>query len=116
MADEEPLYVGVPDPFDLRKGILTSSKDIINSLKRYENFIAIKKEKMKHTVEIVKIMKEISSLTRKLKLTMPKSTARLKPVSEAVVSERIIEEKTELARLEDELAGVEEKLRTIERV
>jgi hypothetical protein len=115
MKDEEPLFVGVPDPFDLRKGILTSSKDIINSLKRYEKFIAIKKEKMKHTVEIVKIMKEISSLTRKLKLDMPKTHVKPRQMPEANFSDKIIQEKTKLVELEDELASVEEKLSRMER-
>lgn len=115
MKEEEPLFVGVPDPFDLRKGILTSSKDIINSLRRYENFMAIKKEKMKNTIEIVKIMKEISSLTRKLKMSMPKTTARLKAKPEVNFSEKIIHEKTKLVELEDELASVEEKLNRMER-
>ncbi|MBN2111612.1 hypothetical protein JW707_00780 [Candidatus Woesearchaeota archaeon] len=115
MKDEEPLFVGVPDPFDLRKGILTSSKDILNSLRRYENFIAIKKEKMKHTVEIVKIMKEISSLTKKLKLEMPKTSAMLKAKPRIEFPEKIIEEKTKLAELESELANVEEKLNRMER-
>ena len=116
MTDEEPLFVGVPDPFDLRKGLLTSSKDLLNSLRRYENFMTIKKEKMKYTLEIVKIMKDISSMTRKLKISFPKTTARLKVRTEGQVSENIIEKKTKLAELESELASVEEKLGRIERI
>jgi hypothetical protein len=116
MAEEEPLYVGVPDPFDLRKGLLTSSKDIITSLKRYEKFIEIKREKMKHTLEIVKIMKEISSLTRKLKQAMPKTRVRPRIRPEVPFSSRIIEEKTKLAELEDELVRVDEKLGKLEGV
>lgn len=114
MANNEPLYVGVPDPFSLRKGLLNSSKDILNSLKRYEKFELIRKEKNNHTFEIVKIMKEINSLVKKLKETMPRTTARLKEAEKVPVENKIITEKTKLAALESELVKVEEKLRSME--
>lgn len=112
---DEPLYVGVPEPTDLRKELLNSSKDIITSLRKYEKFHGIKQEKVKNIIEIIKILKELDSLNRRLKMAMPKSAVqpRIKR-PEIPVSKKIISEKTRLAELEDELANVEEKLGKIE--
>lgn len=108
MADE-PLYAGIAQPTELRRELLNSTKMVIDALRRFERINIIKEQKIKFIVELKKIMKEISSLNRKLKQSLPKTTVKPRPVSE-----KIIEEKTKLADLEDELVRVEEKLQSLE--
>jgi len=139
MPDEEPLFVGVPDSVALRKDLLNASKSLLSSLRGYEKFNAIKNEKERYTSELVRAVKEINMLNRRIKQLLPKT--RLKPgmikkpvpvppriaremprpaeMMEAKKPARpapsgIIEEKTRLAKLEDELAEVEEKLAKLE--
>lgn len=115
MAEEEPLYVGITEPVDIRKDLLNSSRTILSSLKRYEDIVSIKKEKEKIIREIKKNLKEIAVLDKKLKQHMPKPfpAAASAPKPEAPQS-TMIGEKTRLAELEDELARVEEKLMGME--
>ena len=115
MSEGEPLFVGIPEPTGLRKDILNSSKDIITSLRKYDDFSSIRQEKAKHIFEVLKLIKEIDSLNRKLKQAMPKTAVQpgiRRP--EIPISSKIIREKTRLADLEQELAKVEEKLGKIE--
>ena len=54
-------------------------------------------------------MREINTLNKKLVQGLPKTNVKAKPVAT-----KIIEEKTKLADLEDELARVEQKLQGLE--
>ena len=130
MPDEEPLYVGVYDPINLRKDVLNSSKTVLSALQKYEKLISIKEEKAGLMVDLARTIRDIQSLNKRLRQMMPKT--RVKPmvmkkgeeeepkvvkkvgiVPESAV-ERSIHEKTRLAELEDELASVEEKLGGLE--
>ncbi len=134
MADEEPLYVGVFDPIDLRKDLLNSSKVIITSLRKYEQFIFARDEKAKCLAALSRVFREINAFNKRLMHLMPKTKIKpgmiKRPEPEEQVrprvmkhvgrrmpvepTETVIKEKTRLAELEDELAGVEEKLNTLE--
>jgi hypothetical protein len=117
MADEEPLYVGLVDPVDLRKDILNSSRIIISSLRKYEAFQQLRTEKEKKIIELRKSLREINILVKRIKQMMPKSALKQMPMQSpapSTPSEEIIGEKTRLAELEDELAKVEEKLKVME--
>ncbi len=116
MPGEEPLYVGIADPVDLRKDLLNASRILISSLKEYEKFNAIKEEKSQYLSEFTKTVREINILNRRIKQLMPKTRIKpgmiKKPMRPA--PSRIIDEKTKLAHLEDELVEVEEKLAKLE--
>ena len=128
MKEEEPLYVGILDPVDLRKDLLNSSKVLITSLRKYETFNTIREGKEAKFAELRKIIREIEILNRRLKQILPKTHLKpkmkeeepaeplmpIRKIVERPVMPRIIKEKTRLAELEDELAKVEEKLGTIE--
>jgi len=77
MPDEQPLYIGVPDPLDLRKDILNSSKVLISTLKRYEDYNEMRKSKRGYYGDLAKVVKEINLLNKRFKQLMPK--AKLKP-------------------------------------
>jgi len=77
MAEEEPLYVGIFDPVDLRRDLLNSSKVIITSLRKYEQFVAVRDEKTRYMAALAKTFREISALNRRLMQLMPKT--KIKP-------------------------------------
>ncbi len=134
MADEEPLYVGVFDPVDLRKDLLNSSKVIITSLRKYEQFISARDEKAKCLAALSMVFREINVLNKRLMHLMPKTKIKPGMIKRPELEEQIrprvvkhvgrrapaepaamvIKEKTRLAELEDELVGIEEKLGKIE--
>ena len=144
MPDEEPLYMGVPDPLDLRKDILNSSRMLLSSLKRYEGYTETTKEKERYVAELAKKIKELNILTKRMKQMMPKAKLKpgmiklppkpiapktrettptgnwQKPMQKPQEKQKeaplpsIIREKSRLAQLEDELAQVEQKLKNLE--
>ena len=106
---EEPLFAGISEPTELRRELLNSSKMAIDSLRRFERITIIRDQKAKFSAELTKVVREINTLNKKLIQRLPKTNVKPKPVST-----KIIEEKTKLADLEDELARVEQKLQGLE--
>ena len=93
----EELFAGITEPTELRRELLNSTISIIRD------------QKMQFLSELTKVMREINTLNKKLGQGLPKTNVKAKPVAT-----KIIEEKTKLADLEDELARVEQKLQGLE--
>jgi hypothetical protein len=122
-TEEEPLFVGIPNPQGVRKELLTSVKAVINDLQRYEQLTEPKSEKAKYVLELRRVMQELSVLNRKVKEMLPSTSKkpssrvmvagsmpmRRAPIQDVGVS-RLEEEKGKLRALEEQLAKVEEKL------
>ncbi len=119
---EESFFVGIRDSSELRKDILTTSKQVIVSLKRYENFKLLRSEKVKLMFELRKTLKELDFLNQKLRKALPKTNIRAayektqKNVS--VESVRQVSRKkkqfSELEKLEQQLLSVESKIKRLE--
>jgi len=75
--EEEAFYVGIKDPIEIRRSILESSKDIVQYLQRAERFKAVRAEKEEHLFKLKEMSKEISSLMRKLRSSLPKTKLRI---------------------------------------
>ncbi len=128
MANKEGdvFYVGVRDPSSVRKALLESSKSIVEGLQRYEKFKVIREQKAAEILRFKEDIKEINKLINKLKSALPKT--KLKEVlpkksKKAKAKAKKIEKKiapkievkkevkpSELEKLEQELAEIEEKL------
>ena len=106
---EEQLFAGISEPTELRRELLNSTKMVIDSLKKFERISIIRNQKMQFLSELTKVMREINTLNKKLNQGLPKTNVKPKPAAT-----KIIEEKTKLADLEDELARVEQKLQGLE--
>jgi hypothetical protein len=122
-TEEEPLFVGIPNPQSVRKELLTSVKAVINDLQRYEQLTEPKKDKIKYVLELRRVMQEISVLNRKIKELMPSTAKKPRPGEAAPVRyaapapsrkeidvSRLEQERGKLRALEAQLAKVEEKL------
>ena len=112
------------DPSGLRRDVLMSTKDVLDSLKRYEEFKMVKAEKMKTLGELKRVVDDLSSLNRKLRSKMPKAPIRL-PEFTSMVREReetvfkgpspiAARPKSKLDALQDELARIESRLGALE--
>jgi len=128
-TEEQTFFVEVREPDDVRRNILESLKDIVESLHRFEKFKEIRKEKMYNINKFRGTIKKINRHVSNLKNALPESKLRnievksvLKEGNKPTVHHRKqrhkkreeeVEEqkpKTELERLEAELGAIEDKL------
>jgi len=98
MTKENPLYVGIQDPVEVRRTILESSKGVLKNLQLYEDIKNIQTQRLKIEVILNGQLKEIKSLIRKTRLKFPKvKTGSTKAYSS----------------LESELADLEKEISTL---
>src|SRR3989338_8695037 len=134
-APEEVFYVGVNDAINVRRAILESSRELVQSLQQYDRFTAVRREKKELTMQLKDIVNDCSRELGKLKKKLPslKNFSTIKPkVEKAKIPEKKevkeikapkISEKeaqpekrlgkhemSELARLEKELNEIEARL------
>lgn len=124
--EEELFFVGIRDPIELRKELLTSSKNLIDSLRRYEAFKDIKEEKLQNVLELKHVFDELLVLNRKLRNHLPRMPLKVppalkelqqmregpKPMKIAGKPSKIGKNKIDV--LEEELAKIEERLGSLE--
>jgi hypothetical protein len=129
-------YVGIEDPTDFRRELLSSAKGIIISLKKYERVKANRILKVKLFSQLQVYIKEINVLMKKLDGYLPETKLRHLPTEKVKSSkkhsnkkEKVEERKeqeekpkilrkpareyTELEKLEKELSMIENKLSNI---
>ncbi|MBD3361613.1 hypothetical protein GF358_02350 [Candidatus Woesearchaeota archaeon] len=111
-ASKEPLFIGVRDPVFVRRSILLSSKDLIDSLKKFEGLVDLRLRKENYVVEFKRVVDELLVLNRKLRSHLPKTQLREKevPVKTKVEPKPLPSHKSHLDLLEEELSKVEAKL------
>lgn len=92
--DKEVFYVGVKEPIEIRRTILESSKDIIQFLQRTENLKNLREEKEEETIQLKKLLGEITKLNNKLKSSLPKTSLRtaLHQHEEELMKEALVKE------------------------
>ena len=128
MADpkEEPVYIGLYTPTDVRRSLLESIKASIQILQSNEEFKKTKIQKQELEQEFKENMKEITKLVTRIKSSWPKvklSTLPKKPKYEIpteiieqeieIKEEEPVQEILEEEKLEHELKEIEEKLKTL---
>jgi hypothetical protein len=123
--DNEKIFVGVRNQRELRKNLLESSRLVLQDLKKYQDFKAIKTKKAEKISSLKLSIKEIKRLISKLKLSIPKieefkeqkkerpQNKQLK-LKEEPKKETQKKARTELDVLEDELKRIETKLSSME--
>ncbi len=127
---EEPLFVGVRGPLEIRRNLLEASRGVVESLKRYETLKVTREKKMVAVTNLKKDIKDISKLVFKLRASLPTVTVKPPPIAKekaitVVKKEPVVKKfvkkvapvvkkpKTELDKLEDELSDIESKLNSI---
>jgi len=114
---KEIFYVNIHSSHDLRRGILETSKQVIESLHRHEKFKKTRAERIKAVEELIIIFREINEVAGQLNIDLPKIKL---PQSKRVVPEEPQPEKKdkkdddELKKLESAIAQIESRLGSIE--
>ncbi len=132
---QDVLFVEIREPSATRRDVLMSSKDVLDALRRYEEYKALKAEKQDAVLKLKRIMDELGALNRKLRAKLPKvpikmpeftSTARTADVEWSARTrekeERFItgpspsaaRPKSKLDVLQEELEKIEERLGALE--
>jgi hypothetical protein len=126
---EENFYIGIQNPDEIRRYLLESSKEMITTLKKYEEFKRTRMEKAELVAKFNQIMKQINILANRLKKQFPEAGIRVPTLNiqeEAKAAktremktrmperaERKKEALSELEKLEEELKGIERKLNNL---
>jgi hypothetical protein len=117
--EDQLFFVGIRDPIELRKELLTSSKNLIDSLRRYEAYKGIKEEKLRHIMELKRVFDELLVMNKKLRNKMPHIPVKAAPTlaretREPPKGKTMKMSKSKIDVLEEELAKIEERLGGLE--
>lgn len=127
---KDVFFAEVREPTEVKRNILESLKDIVESLQRFEKFKSVRKEKIGDINKLRKTLKDINKLASELKNALPESKLRAIKIKHELKEKKVktgrrkvhkkkeeIEEKkppTELEKLEYELGAIEEKLKGLQ--
>lgn len=76
-ADQGLLFVEIKEPSATRRDVLMSTKDVLDALKRYEEYKTVKAEKQKAVEQLKKTVDDLLVLNRKLRSRMPKASVKI---------------------------------------
>lgn len=123
---EKDFFRRIENTIEVRKNILESSKEVIKNLKGYQRILGLRKEKLTAEKELKLQLKEINLLLDKLRDTFPADLINQfeaeKPEEQKTVvkkegkkteKRKVTKKKarpSELAKLENSLAEIENKL------
>jgi len=113
MAEEKIFYIGIPNPHEIRKYLLESSKSGIHLLRKYEDYKRTRVKKLRFMSQYIILMKQIELLNNRLNKEFPKVGIRIPTVRTEPRRRVIIEKGVDIKQLERELEMIEEKLDTL---
>ena len=110
----EPVYMNIENSGEIRRDLLTSSKNLLTVLKRYDAFTDLRSAKLDLILEVKRVIEEIAILEKRLRSKMPRlpyeeSSALVRREEKTVVRDS----KSKLELLESELARIEDKLKNL---
>ncbi|MEM2131107.1 MAG: hypothetical protein QXM96_02175 [Candidatus Woesearchaeota archaeon] len=114
----EDLFVGIPEPIDVRRNLLESSKDLIKCLQTYDKLEAIREQKLKYFKEMKRVSAELDMLVNRLKQKLPQTIRKLeKKENKKIAEEAMIlpnkRLKTDMQKLQEQLQEIEEQLKSL---
>ncbi len=112
MSSEAQIFVGIPNVVEIRKDLLTASKDSLQLLKNYEEYKVLRTQKLQHVIKLYKILSNISLLNKQLRSALPKIESQIASVPISSQKQVIVSKsnKSKLEILEDELEAIEARL------
>ena len=115
--EPELLFVELREPASIRRDVLMATKDVLDSLKRYEEYKATKAEKMKALAELKHVVDDLLSLNRRLRSKMPKAPIKVSELTrekEEMVERDFTGPSPSVARPKSKLDVLQEELEKIE--
>jgi len=116
MKEKDVYYVHVKSSHDLRRGILETSKQVIECLHRHERFKKMRAERIRAVEDLIGTFREINDLSAQMKIEMPKVKLPKPPkpeVAESPVKKFEHESDDELKKLEEAISQIENRLTEI---
>ncbi len=130
MKKQEPdlLFVEIKEPSATRRDVLMATKDVLDCLKKYEEYRHTKEQKTELLSQLKVVVDELGSLNRRLRSKMPKAPIAL-PVREKSAawekeekveksysgpSPSVARPKSKLDLLQEELEKIESRLGALE--
>ena len=124
-TEQDLLFVEIKEPSATRRDVLMATKDVLDALKRYEEYKATKAEKMRTLGELKHVVDELLVLNRKLRSKMPKAPIKIPELRVEGVRERegkiitgpspiVARPKSKLDILQEELEKIESRLGALE--
>lgn len=123
-AEPKLLFVEVKEPSGTRRDVLMATKDVLDALKRYEQYRDIQVEKHNTVVAFNREMGHVLSLNRKLRGFMPKAPVKMPSDVDSVREEEekevltglapLARPKSKLDDLQEELEKIESRLAALE--
>ena len=114
---EDLYYVEINEPVGIRKDVLISTKDILDALRRYEKYTAVKKQKQQAVAQLKKTVDELLVLNKRLRSKLPKAPKSSIPArekEEPAPHRHEARPQSKLELLERELADIEGRLSSLE--
>jgi hypothetical protein len=118
--DDERYFVGVNNHLEVRRNILESSRDMIQTMQSYEKVKAIREAKLKRLRQLRTVVKELDLLMARLQEQLPKTNLRAAMVEPAPSAMKVHaknkkdkREVNEIERLESQLKEIEQELSRI---
>jgi hypothetical protein len=123
---EEPYFVSLKRPLEVRRQILECSKKSIYSMQSYYRLAIIRQKKLKELEQLKNSVKELMYLSKRFNDKLPKyvpkvpaavkkDIARPADVHKDVVltPKKPSKEKTDIEKLEDSLKSIEDRLKSL---
>ncbi|HYD03953.1 MAG TPA: hypothetical protein VEC16_06685 [Alphaproteobacteria bacterium] len=128
--DHDSYFVYLKNPLEYRRHLLESSRKILFSLKGYQKVLLIRQKKLEEMRKLKNSVKELIYLNKKFNEMLPKYNMTFidhhkaepkvaPPVQKILTPVQArkpvpTKEKTEIEKLEESLANIEKKLRTLQ--
>lgn len=114
---EEPLFVGVANPINLRRNLLESSKGLLSVLKQMEKIKEIRAKKKEGMDGLHVLLRDVKNSLIRLRKKVPAVAAKVHIPEQSVEKKEKIQiqkqPQTELDKLEAEIAYIESKLKRV---
>lgn len=112
----ETYYVGIENPTETRRQLLTSTKQIVNSLREYETFRQIRAQKLKTIMELKRVSDELIVLNKKLKTKLPSKTTESHaiPRTQTHTTRTVPIGTNKIEQLEKQLELLEQKIKYLD--
>ena len=117
------LFAGIREPIEIRRNILESSKDVIESLKKFQRFESLRNARHKEAAHLRQTVVDLNRLLSRLRAKLPKAKLKLEAVREVLKPKKIEaplpqeqntdapkKQASEVDRLQSELDEIEAKL------
>jgi len=120
-SPKEDFFVSISDPPSIRLPLLESTREILESMKVFQNIKHLRARKREEKTKLRRQLKQISQTVKNLKHSMPhikeiqtKNTKKvileIKPEEEVEIAKKQAPRRTEIDRIEEGLKEIQAKL------